>query len=34
VRKSIRFQLSAAPATIQISGATAEQISIGLFKAE
>ncbi len=34
VRKSIRFELSAGPVTIQISGTTAERISIGLFRAE
>lgn len=34
VRKSLRFQLDAAPVTIQISGSGAERISVGLFKAE
>jgi hypothetical protein len=32
VRKSIRFQFDAGPLTIQISGTTAEHISVGLFK--
>lgn len=34
VRKSIRFQLGAAPVTIQISGASVERISVALLQAE